>query len=198
MFGSKRAKSTGGPAPYEIPGLPLGEIPMDSLFRPACPRASSTPSPRQHPRPPSPYPGLRTPTSGSSSSHMRAHSHGSIGRPALARDLTSLSLCIDPEEYEEAGTVRSPSGTVLSRPPPLGEDRPLSLRERQEKVRSKLRNTFSSFSLGRLLGGAPVVPEEEDDGVGEDGRRGRASAPFKLKEKGRFKRWLRDHGCCCC
>lgn len=62
-----------------------------------------------------------------------------VTRPGLPRQLTRLSSLIDPAGLGEGWKVKSPSGNLLGpnafidRP-----DRPLSVRERQERVRAAL------------------------------------------------------------
>lgn len=92
---------------------------------------------------------------------MAAHAfegHSDVSRPRPTRERIALSRLIDPEDLAEDSIVRSPSGGLLTRQEYFQRgDRPLSLRERQQRISERSR------TRSRL----PVVTEQvEAEGDG--------------------------------
>jgi len=76
------------------------------------------------------------------------------------RELHHLSYLIDPNELDSGWKVRSPSGNLLGKQGYFTrDDRPLSLRERQERIRAGLAS----------LGLSPVVQEDTSSATPIDG-----------------------------
>lgn len=64
-----------------------------------------------------------------------------VSKPALPRQITHLSNLIDPADLVEGWKVRSPSGNLLGPGEFINHpERPLSLRERQERVKAALQS----------------------------------------------------------
>lgn len=83
--------------------------------------------------------------------------HSNVSRPPPPPRIRHLSELIDPDELPAHGYVRSPSGNVLARDQYLAHpDRPLSIRERQEEIREKVR-TASRLAMER-----PPISELEE------------------------------------
>lgn len=62
-----------------------------------------------------------------------------ISRPGLPRQVTHISALIDPTELQQGWMVRSPSGNLLGPGEFLHHpERPLSLRERRERVKAAM------------------------------------------------------------
>lgn len=86
-----------------------------------------------------------------------------VTRPSPPREITHLSSLVDPAELAATGidwTIRSPSGNLLGPSGFFGHpSRPLSLRERQERVREAVGNVgIKKVEQQRM---AEVVPVHE-------------------------------------
>jgi len=93
------------------------------------------------------------------------------------RELHHLSYLIDPNELDSGWKVRSPSGNLLSKQGYFTrDDRPLSLRERQERIRAGLASPALSPVIQE---GATSATLSDDDGVKD-----REALRGVLKEKG--------------
>jgi len=75
------------------------------------------------------------------------------------RELHHLSYLIDPNELDSGWKVRSPSGNLLGKQGYFTrDDRPLSLRERQERIRAGLASPALS----------PVIPQATESAASGD------------------------------
>jgi len=97
-----------------------------------------------------------------------------ISPPGPARNLRKLSELIDPTTiFDDEWAVQSPSGAILGRSAyETREDRPLSMRERQERIRMEVmrKDSYALRGMQSIPEGAtavdeqPVVVQSEDSG----------------------------------
>ena len=102
-----------------------------------------------------------------------------ISPPGPIRNLRKLSELIDPTTiFDDEWAIQSPSGNILGRTAyEIREDRPLSMRERQERIRMEVMRKDSYALKGMQTIPEAPTPEKKKSTVGQskDGEKRRKS-----------------------
>lgn len=93
-----------------------------------------------------------------------------ISRPATPPRLVRMSALLDPNDLILHNfTVRSPSGNVLGPNAYFAHpDRPLSMRERQERVRAEIEAAILNANRKRVRGAAEATEAEDAEDANEE------------------------------
>lgn len=111
-----------------------------------------------------------------------------ISYPGLPRRVTHISQLIDPTELQEGWMVRSPSGNLLGPSEFLQHpERPLSLRERQERVKAAMSAPSSPLTDRTSAMMSPKITQMSSSS-------GTESCGAVTERKKRRRWWL----CCFC